>query len=480
MGPAFTVALLVSLSPGLAAVPEAEAANATWPTYLQNNGRSGFNSLETAINPTTAADLQLNWSAQANGTISTQPIVANNLVYWGAWDGYLRASVASGPRTGQQKWSTFLGQTQDFSCNPSTAGVADSPTVATVSVNGAPQSLLFVGGGGNLDANGNPVPNAQAQLLALNALTGAIIWQTPLGAAPATFMWSSPAYFSGSVYVGLASFGDCPLIQGQLVKLDAATGAVQATFDVVGNGCTGGSIWGSPTIDATAGTIYVATGNNGSCSAPNYSESVVELRLADLSVLGSWAVPASLQVSDSDFGSTPTLFTAPAGSTTVPMVGVQNKDGIFFAFVRNQIGRGPRWMRRISTGGGCPQCGSGSIAPAAWDGANLYVGGGSATVNGQTCAGDVLALNPANGSPVWQSCLPGIVLGAVSAVPGVLAVSTHNAFGGSSPLLLLSASTGAPLLTYPGIGIASFYGAPAIVNGVLYVGDESGVLYALK
>ena len=71
-----------------------------------------------------------------------------------------------------------------------------------------------------------------------------------------TFVWSSPAVFGNSVYIGVASFGDCPLVQGQLLQLDRITGALQHTFNVVPNGCTGGGVWGSPTIDAAAGTIY--------------------------------------------------------------------------------------------------------------------------------------------------------------------------------------------------------------------------------
>ena len=73
--------------------------------------------------------------------------------------------------------------------------------------------------------------------------------------------------FGNSVYIGVASFGDCPLVQGQLLQLNRVTGALQNTFNVVPNGCTGGGVWGSPTVDAAAGTIYFDTGNSGSCSS---------------------------------------------------------------------------------------------------------------------------------------------------------------------------------------------------------------------
>src|SRR6266849_6313546 len=32
-----------------------------WPTYASDNGRSGFNTIETSINVTTAAKLKLHW-----------------------------------------------------------------------------------------------------------------------------------------------------------------------------------------------------------------------------------------------------------------------------------------------------------------------------------------------------------------------------------------------------------------------------------
>ncbi len=55
-----------------------------WTTYLHDPGHSGFNSAETAINPTTASSLKLQWSITEGSTISTQPVVANGKIYWGS------------------------------------------------------------------------------------------------------------------------------------------------------------------------------------------------------------------------------------------------------------------------------------------------------------------------------------------------------------------------------------------------------------
>ena len=98
-------------------------------------------------------------------------------------------------------------------------------------------------------------------------------------------MWSSPAVFGNSVSIGVASFGTCPDVQGRLLKLNRVTGALQNTFNVVPNGCIGGGVWSSPTIDAAAGTIYFTSGNQDTCptsdgAGPHRHVTVITERLA--------------------------------------------------------------------------------------------------------------------------------------------------------------------------------------------------------
>src|SRR5256885_800602 len=143
------------------------------------------------------------------------------------------------------------------------AGAGLALAVARAAVNASERWVLYVGGGGNVDAAGTMVAGGTAQLFALDALTGRVLWHTSLGASPDHFIWSSPAFYRGSVYVGVSAFADCPLIQGRLVQLDASTGRVQHTADMVPDGCTGGSIRGSPTAHEAAGPPYVATGHPG-------------------------------------------------------------------------------------------------------------------------------------------------------------------------------------------------------------------------
>ena len=300
-----------------------------WTSYMGGNARTNSAAGEAEFNPTSVTNLGLAWQASDVGPshgVFSQPIVSNGLVYWGSFDGYERATDTSG----QPVWKTNLGTTSPPGCtDPSEAGVVSTPTITTdVPVNGA-ASVLYVGGG-------------DGKLYALNAATGAVLWSTALGPNSNYFIWSSPAVLGNSVYIGLSSFGDCPLVQGQLIQLNRVTGAVEHTFNTVPNGCTGGGVWGSPTVDAATGTIYFATGNGGSCgSSEPYAPAVVEVNASDLSLVGSWAVPPAQQNTDSDFGSTPTLFTGVIGGQPQPLVGLINKNGFFYTFIRGALASGP-------------------------------------------------------------------------------------------------------------------------------------------
>lgn len=64
------------------------------------------------------------------------------------------------------------------------------------------------------------------------------------------------------------------------------------------------------------------------------------------------------------------------------------------------------------------------------------------------------------------------MLGAVTVVPGVAALVE------GSDLVLMDATSGTTLFTYPGSTTARFYSSPSISNGVLYIGDRNGHLYA--
>ena len=428
-----------------------------WTTYLQGIDRTGFTS-DSGFNPTSVKNLHLAWQASdtaPNNGIFPQPVVSNGLVYWGSNDGFERATSTSGNLV----WQTNLGRTAPPGpCVPSDWGIASTPTITTDVPVGGASSVMYIGGG-------------DSKLYALNAATGAVLWSYDVGGNPDTFLWDSPAVFGNSVYIGVASFGDCPLVQGQMLQINRVTGALQNTFNVVPNGCTGGGVWSSPTVDAAAGTIYFTTGTpSPDCPSTPGGPSMYELQASNLSLVGSWTVPANQQIDDSDFGGTPTLFNGVIGGQSVPLVGAINKDGIFYAFKRDAVSSGPVWQTRIATGGGDPTTGHGPDAPAAFDGTTLYVGGD----NTSGCSGTVNALNPSTGAFIWKRCFTdgGFVDDAVTVTSGGVVV-----VGEGNNIQVVSAATGAILFTYNTAG--AVWGPASVVGSTLYEGDIAGNLYAL-
>jgi polyvinyl alcohol dehydrogenase (cytochrome) len=435
--------------------PQVYAKAGDWSTYLGTNARSSFNGSETIINTSTAPHLKVHWKLHANAAITTQPVEANNLIYWGSWDGL---EHATNPSTGKDVWTANLGQTK-VTCTNTLHGVLSTATVASILLNGAMTPVVFVGGG-----------NVQAY--ALNANTGGILWHTSLGSQPSHFLYGSPAVYKGKVYIGVSSHGDCPLVQGQLVELNAATGVIEHTFNVVPNGCTGGSVWTAPTIDITTNVLYFSTGNPGSCpSSETLTPALVAVHTADLSLVASWQVPLKEQSTDGDFGSTPTLFQATIGGIVHHLVGLLNKNGIYYTFERANLGVGPIWKVKLASRTTSDV--TNNIASSGWNGTTLFAAAAHTTINGKNCAGSLRALNPANGSFLWQDCLQADVLGAVTLVPGLALV------GDGLSLTVVQAKSGKPLFSFQdSMTKADFMGPGSISNGVLYQGNTDGYLYA--
>jgi polyvinyl alcohol dehydrogenase (cytochrome) len=450
-----------TLTPTPSPVPQIEPGD--WPGYLMGN--NSYNPDEARITNTTVSALRLVWTEHAQGGITAQPVVVDNVVYWGSWDGYEHATTIDGQRI----WATYLGVNSDTAdgCDPDSAGVASTATIVPLTINGKQMLVDIVGGG-------------DSSLYALNTANGHILWKTTLGALPVDFIWDSPALYNGSIYIGISSFGDCPSAQGKLFQVQATSGQVQNVFNIVPDGCQGGTQWGSPAIDQSAGEIYIATGNLGTCASDEpYAMALVELQASTLQVVGAWQVPQSAMVGDgdSDFGSTPTLFSATINGTLHQMVGAINKNGIFYAFERGAVSNGPLWQDQISVGPGCSTCdGAGTIAPGAWDGTYLYIGGGNTTINGQFCQGSLRALDPTTGRYIWEHCLGDArSMAPLAVVPGVVIV------GEGHYVTAIDAATGATLFVFTDNHAGSiFYGAPSIAHAMLFIGNMDGNLYAFK
>ena len=431
--------------PVLVPVPVAASSPATdWPMYLHDGGLSAA-STETILTPAAASNLRPLWTYKTGGVIAASATVVAGVAYVGSWDGYEYALNAS---TGALIWKTNLGITTAPGCSPPSLGVS---SVAAV-VGG----VVYVGGG---DSN----------WYALNAATGAVLWTVPTGdnsAAGGHYNWSSPLIVGNSAYIGIASLGDCPLVQGQLLRVDLTTHLVAASVNFVPTGQAGGGIWTTPAIDTSTNTVYVTTGTLNQVTQTT-SEAMVALDATTLAIKSHWQIPRSAANADSDWGDSPILFTDGNGRAMVAGI---DKNGFLYAFDRSNLALGPIWSEQIAIGGICPTCGDASVASMAFAQGLLYVAGGNTTIAGLGYPGAVRAINPTTGAVVWARGLAGPVIPA-------LAYDNGMVFAGSGPRLeVLDAGTGARLFSYSTSG--AIYSPPSISGGTVFIGSGDGNVYA--
>ncbi len=419
----------------------------TLATYHADLQRDGYTPSEK-ISAAQAAKFHLLWSHTAAGVISDEAAVVNGVAYWGDWKGNEHATAA----TGKDLWTTNLGTTTDVGCGQP-VGVASSATVAKDGTT----TMLWTGTGNGMVA-------------ALNASNGRVLWQTRVAPTTGGFEWSSPALYDGDIYIGVSSFGDCPLVRGKVVQLDATNGKIIHTFFTAPSNCLGAGAWASPAIDSSTNSVFIATGN-AACTDP-FGNAMIKLSASTLALEGSWQIPTSQNISDGDIGATPTLFSAALGGRSTPLVGVAAKNGIFYAFERSDLDKGPIWHLQVAQSGGCPECGQGSISPAAFDGHTLFAAGGASSIKGARCNGSLRAIDPATGTPIWQDCLGGAVLGPVSTIPGLVFVTD------GTQVECVAASDGGRIWTFTDASGNSFFGGPVVASDVLYAGDADGTMYA--
>jgi outer membrane protein assembly factor BamB len=391
------------------------------------------------------------WSYKTDGVIAAKATVDSGSVYVGSWDGN---EYALNETSGALRWSSFLGITAGV-CdgNPLTQGVTSQAWIQG--------GVAYLGGGGSTwDA--------------LDATTGDVLWTVPTGdnsAQGGHYNWASPAIYNGYAYVGIASLCDDPLVQGELLKVNLATHQVDRVFKLAPDGEVGGSIWTTPVVVPSSSTVFVAVGNPGGPGEP-YAQSLLALDAGTLAVKGAWALPASQQVIDSDFGTSPVLFTDSGGRA---LVAVTNKNGILYAFDRSNVTAGPVWQVRLSNGAVC-DCGA-SFSTGVFDGTRLYYASGLTTIAGKLSGGSVRAIDPHTGAFLWERALPAQVYGALAEANGLVAVPSSD-----GSLYLIRASDGAVAYANRLMqrGQTQIYAPPTIADGTLFLGTTDGVVHALS
>jgi polyvinyl alcohol dehydrogenase (cytochrome) len=393
----------------------------------------------------TAADvpkLKLKWAFAFPGDLQSysQATLAAGRIFVGSWGGKVYSLDAS---SGCVHWFFDAG-----------SGVRSAISIAE---SGSRHIAVF----GDMAAN----------VVALDAVTGQLIWRTKIDDFPVARVSASPTVYNGRIYVGVASGEEgaaavptyeCCRFRGSIVALDLATGKqIWKTFmipdepkptkkNAVGAqlwGPSGVPVWGTAVVDARRNALYVTTGNNYSDPATTLSDAFVALDLASGKILWSKQMTASdaytaacrlpdktnCAVSngpDLDFGASPILVTQPGGRRLL-LAG--QKSGIVHALDPDANGE-VLWQTRIGRGGtmGGIQWGS------ATDGTNIYVALsdiGRIMLNYSTSTdadpkqgGGMFALRLSDGERVWYTPPPGCGTrprcspaqsAAVSASPGV-------------------------------------------------------------
>jgi polyvinyl alcohol dehydrogenase (cytochrome) len=418
------------------------SAGPRWTGWGQNTSNTRFQDATGAgLTASDVPKLKLKWAFAFPGDLQSyaQSTIAGGRVFVGSWGGKVYSLSAA---TGCIHWFFDAGQ-----------GV---------------RSAISVGRVGNRDIA--VFGDALANLYAVDAATGRLLWKTDVDDFPVGRISGSPTLHNGRIYVGTASGEEasaanpayeCCKYRGSVVSVDAATGKILwRTYTVeepkptkknaVGTqlwGPSGAPVWSAPAIDATLNRLYITTGNNYSDPTSATSDAFLALDMDSGKILWSkqmtekdaytaaCRLPDKTNCADSngpdfDFSSSPMLLTMANGRR---LLVAGQKSGIVHALDPDRGGE-VLWQTRVGRGGTMGGVQWGSAA----DQSNVYValsdiGRVMLNYSNSTDAdpkqgGGMFALRLEDGERVWYTPPPGCGTrqrcspaqsAAVSAIPGV-------------------------------------------------------------
>lgn len=494
VGPGVLLGMLLAMHPGTSFADD-------WPMFgqnLQNTAAAG------SQRPIDASKLAVKWVATMKGEVSARAAVVDGVVYVPDWGGQLWALNAA---TGAVVWSRALS---DFGL-PAGTNSRTSPAVV--------DGVVYLG------------TQEGAWLLAVDARTGQLRWKTQLESPandPFAIVTASPSVTGGVVYTGVASLEEgvaanpaypCCRARGSVVAVDARTGAKLWQTYTVPAGYSGGGVWGSNlVVDPKRQSVFASTGNNysvpndpayqgcmsaggsaASCNSPaNHVDTVLALDMKTGAIKwatrgvhwgqegfgvangsDNWNVACLVGFSpgqgncpvaagpDYDFASAPNLITFRDKGKPRTILGAGQKSGIYFALDPDT--GAILWQTQVGPGSalGGMEWGSASDGQRIYVSiANLY---GIPTQVGS--AGSWAALDPATGKIVWQVGDPNgaITVGPLTVAGGAVFVSSMAGAARAPTMLALDAATGQTLWTYA--AGSSVNAGPSVSNGTLFWGS---------
>ena len=410
-------------------------------------GSSFHNTHESAISVANAGELEEAWQIEA--PVNGMAAVVGDVVYVLSTDSLTARDVA----TGDLIWETknVLGT--------STPAFRDG----TLFVNGF-NSVLF----------------------AVDPVTGEELWQSVVDSHPNATGFSSPVVYGDLVIVGSSSgeeavAEDNATFRGAVVAFDRETGDEVWRHSTVQPPENGVAVWSSVSIDEDAGVVFATTGNNYTGEAGSTSDAIFALDIETGELLwltqlseGDIFTIRNPRSPDSDFGTNPILFDVDGRR----LLGAGQKSGMFWVLDR-ETGE-IVWSRQVS--GGSALIG-GVFNNGAYDGERIIVAGnngesdgpGSEPANGESEGGAargvgtsvLMAMDPADGSIIWERQLPAWVWAPITIANGVGYVSAE------SELQAFDVETGEKLFTFQTGGTIT--SGAAVADGQLYFG--SGLAY---
>lgn len=405
-----------------------------WRMYLHDPAHSSVNAVESQISVSNVPSLGQAWSLSLGSGLASAVTAVDGVLYFGDWDGYFNAVKAS---DGSIIWRQSVG----ISAPPQSEGCP--PAIGVTSQAVVVGNTVYVGGG-------------DSAVYALHKSSGQQLWRTELAdPASGSYLWSSLTRSGNSLYIGIASLGDCPLIRGALVRIDLADPSHPVFRYLAPEDATGAGIWSTPAIDESTNTVYVTTGTGEQdADAGLFGGTFLALDGKTLETKAYFFLPTNSTDFDIEWGSSPVLFESSDGT---PFTAATGKDGVLYALNRADLSLA--WTSQLAVECICPECGCGGLSTPAFDGKRLYVGAGVADVDSFS-SGSVYAIDASTGETAWMQNLTGTVIAPVTVANGVVYVSTL------AGVFAFDAQSGEYLWDDGGYGLT--YSQPVVVDGTLY------------
>ncbi|KAJ6871717.1 hypothetical protein NC652_037162 [Populus alba x Populus x berolinensis] len=457
--------------------PAMDDATAVWLNHGADIRNTRSAKGEVLINRLTVKNLRLKWTFFAGKDISATPAIANGVVYFPSWNGFLYAVNAF---NGALIWKQNLGQLTGLNGTGIVVNVSVSRSTPTIA-----DDLLLVGIYG------------PAVVIAVTRATGRLVWSTQLDPRPRAQITQSGTFYDGAFYVGVSSLevglpaNQCCTFRGIMAKLNGK----------------------QPRIDVPRRLVYVGTGNlytaprevtqcqeaqNNQTTKPAQPDLCIGPDIHFDSILAinidtgriKWStklsgydvfyfaclVPNNPDCPpgpnlEADFGEAPMLLTITANRTRRDVAVAVQKSGFAWALDRDD---GSIVWSKLAGPGGLE--GGGICMGAATDERTVYTNIANsnrerftlAPSNQTTTVGTWVALDANSGQILWSTANP-----SNEAAQGPVTIVNDVLFAGSvapnGPVYAMDAKTGNILWSYD-TG-ATVYGGVSASYGCIYLGN---------